>query len=255
VKGIAVLGSTGSIGVSTLDVAGRHPDRYRVVALSANRDVQGILAQCREFRPQLAAMADPDSARELERALAAEGISTEVLAGAAGLEAVATHPDAAYLMAAIVGAAGVLPTLAAVRLGRRILLANKEALVVSGALFMAAARASGAEILPIDSEHNAVFQCLPVDFADGLKQAGVERILLTASGGPFRRHSLKELSHVTPEQACSHPNWDMGRKISVDSATMMNKGLEVIEARWLFDARPEQIQVVVHPQSIIHSMV
>ena len=254
-KGIAVLGSTGSIGVSTLDVAGRHPDRYRVVALSANRDVQGILAQCREFRPQLAAMADPDSARELERALAAEGISTEVLAGAAGLEAVATHPDAAYLMAAIVGAAGVLPTLAAVRLGRRILLANKEALVVSGALFMAAARASGAEILPIDSEHNAVFQCLPVDFADGLKQAGVERILLTASGGPFRRHSLKELSHVTPEQACSHPNWDMGRKISVDSATMMNKGLEVIEARWLFDARPEQIQVVVHPQSIIHSMV
>jgi len=255
VKGIAVLGSTGSIGVNTLDVAGRHPDRYRVVALSANRDVLGILAQCREFRPQLAAMADPDSARGLEQALAAEGISTEVMAGAAGLEAVATHPDAAFLMAAIVGAAGVLPTLAAVRLGRRILLANKEALVVSGALFMTAARASGAQILPIDSEHNAVFQCLPVDFADGLKQAGVERILLTASGGPFRRHSLEELSHVTPDQACSHPNWDMGRKISVDSATMMNKGLEVIEARWLFDARPEQIHVVVHPQSIIHSMV
>ncbi|MBT8429385.1 MAG: 1-deoxy-D-xylulose-5-phosphate reductoisomerase, partial [Gammaproteobacteria bacterium] len=254
-KGIAVLGSTGSIGVNTLDVAGRHPDRYRVVALSANRDVQGILAQCREFRPQLAAMADPDSARELERALAAEGIPTEVLAGAAGLEAVATHPDAEYLMAAIVGAAGVLPTLAAVSLGRRILLANKEALVMSGALFMAAAKASGAQILPIDSEHNAVFQCLPEDFADGLEQAGVERILLTASGGPFRSHSLEELSHVTPGQACSHPNWDMGRKISVDSATMMNKGLEVIEARWLFAARPEQIKVVVHPQSIIHSMV
>jgi len=254
-KGIAVLGATGSIGCSTLDVVARHPDRYRVVALSANKDVQGVLAQCREFRPQLAAMADPDSARALEQALRAEGIPTEVMAGAAGLEAVATHPDATDLMAAIVGAAGVLPTLAAVSLGRRILLANKEALVVSGALFMAAAQASGAQILPIDSEHNAVFQCLPADFSAGLRNVGVERIMLTASGGPFRRHSLEELGHVTPEQACAHPNWDMGRKISVDSATMMNKGLEVIEARWLFDARPDQIQVVVHPQSVIHSMV
>jgi 1-deoxy-D-xylulose-5-phosphate reductoisomerase len=187
--------------------------------------------------------------------LALEGIATEVMAGTAGLEAVASHPDASDVMAAIVGAAGVLPTLAAVRLGRRVLLANKEALVVSGALFMAAAAASGAQILPIDSEHNAVFQCLPPDFEDGLQQVGVERILLTASGGPFRRHSLAGLHNVTPEQACAHPNWDMGRKISVDSATMMNKGLEVIEARWLFDARPQQIQVVVHPQSVIHSMV
>jgi len=254
-RGVSILGSTGSIGVSTLDVLGRHPDRYRVVALSANRDVQGILAQCREFRPQLAAMADPGSARALEQALRVEGIQTEVMAGVAGLEAVATHPDASELMAAIVGAAGVLPTLAAVRLGRRILLANKEALVVSGALFMAAARASGAEILPIDSEHNAVFQCLPADFGQGLGHVGVERILLTASGGPFLGRTLDQLKHVTPEQACAHPNWDMGRKISVDSATMMNKGLEVIEARWLFDAQPKQIQVVVHPQSVIHSMV
>ena len=254
-KGVAILGSTGSIGVSTLDVVARYPDLYRVVALSANTDVRGILAQCREFRPELAAMADPGSARSLKDALAAEGIGTEVMAGPAGLEAVATHPDASDLMAAIVGAAGVLPTLAAVRLGRRVLLANKEALVVSGALFMAAAAASGAQILPIDSEHNALFQCLPPNFAEGLERAGVESILLTASGGPFRRHSLAELHDVTPQQACAHPNWDMGRKISVDSATMMNKGLEVIEARWLFDARPDQVRVVVHPQSVIHSMV
>jgi 1-deoxy-D-xylulose-5-phosphate reductoisomerase len=254
-RGIAILGSTGSIGLSTLDVVARHPERYRVVALSANRDVHGILQQCREFRPQLAAMADPDSASELERLLAAEGLATEVMAGAAGLEAVATHPDASDLMAAIVGAAGVLPTLAAVRMGRRILLANKEALVVSGALFMAAAGASGAQILPIDSEHNAVFQCMPRNFGDGLARVGVERILLTASGGPFRQHSLEELHDVTPAQACAHPNWDMGRKISVDSATMMNKGLEVIEARWLFDAQPGQIEVVVHPQSVVHSLV
>ena len=254
-RGIAILGSTGSIGLSTLDVIARHPDRYRVVALSANRDVAGILRQCRKFRPQLAAMADPGSAGELERLLAAEGLATEVMAGKAGLEAVATHPDASDLMAAIVGAAGVLPTLAAVRLGRRILLANKEALVVSGALFMAAAGASGAQILPIDSEHNAVFQCMPRNFGEGLAQVGVERILLTASGGPFRQYPLAQLHEVTPAQACAHPNWDMGRKISVDSATMMNKGLEVIEARWLFDAQPGQIEVVVHPQSVIHSLV
>ena len=254
-RGIAILGSTGSIGLSTLDVVARHPERYRVVALSANTDVQGVFEQCRRFRPQLAAMADAASARRLEAALADAGLDIEVMAGVAGLEAVATHPDASDLMAAIVGAAGVLPTLAAVRLGRRILLANKEALVVSGALFMAEAHASGARILPIDSEHNAVFQCLPTAFADGLGRVGVERILLTASGGPFRGLALDRLRDVTPEQACAHPNWDMGRKISVDSATMMNKGLEVIEARWLFDARPEQIGVVVHPQSIVHSLV
>ena len=254
-RGVAILGSTGSIGLSTLDVIARHPDRYRVVALSANRDVQGILQQCREFRPQLAAMADPGSAGKLQRLLADEGIPTEVMAGPAGLEAVATHPDASDLMASIVGAVGVLPTLAAVRLGRRILLANKEALVVSGALFMAAAGASGAQILPIDSEHNAVFQCMPRNFGEGLARVGVERILLTASGGPFRQHTPEQLQDVTPAQACAHPNWDMGRKISVDSATMMNKGLEVIEARWLFDAQPGQIEVVVHPQSVIHSLV
>ena len=254
-RGIAILGSTGSIGVSTLDVAARHPDRYRVVALSANRDVEGLLAQCRRFRPLLAAMADPASAGRLAELLRAERIPTEVVSGPAGLEAVATHPDASDLMAAIVGAAGVLPTLAAVRLGRRILLANKEALVVAGDLFMSAARRGGALVLPIDSEHNAVFQCLPNDFTSGLERVGVERILLTASGGPFRCHSLAQLAEVTPDQACAHPNWSMGRKISVDSATMMNKGLEVIEARWLFDAEPDRIEVVVHPQSVVHSMV
>ena len=254
-RGVAILGSTGSIGLSTLDVIARHPDSYRVVALSANTDVGAMLAQCRQFVPELVAMADPDSAATLQQRLLAEGLTIDVMSGPAGLEAVATHPDASDLMAAIVGAAGVLPTLAAVRVGRRILLANKEALVVSGALFMAEARASGATILPIDSEHNAVFQCLPADFSSGLGAIGVERILLTASGGPFRERTLAELQDVTPEQACAHPNWSMGRKISVDSATMMNKGLEVIEARWLFDARPEQIDVVVHPQSVVHSMV
>jgi 1-deoxy-D-xylulose-5-phosphate reductoisomerase len=177
------------------------------------------------------------------------------MTGEAGLEAVAAHPEAEVVMAAIVGAAGLLPTLAAVRLGRRVLLANKEALVVSGALFKAAAQESGATVLPIDSEHNAIFQCMPPDFARGLGDVGVVRILLTASGGPFRQHSIEALAEVTPEQACAHPNWDMGRKISVDSATMMNKGLEVIEAHWLFDASPDQIQVVVHPQSVIHSLV
>ncbi|MCB1801412.1 MAG: 1-deoxy-D-xylulose-5-phosphate reductoisomerase [Gammaproteobacteria bacterium] len=254
-RGVAILGSTGSIGESTLDVIARHPDAYRVVALSANRDVSRMLQQCQRFRPSLVAMADQVAAAELRRQLHDAGLETEVMQGAEGLAAVATHPDAVDLMAAIVGAAGVLPTLAAVRLGRRILLANKEALVVSGALFMREAHASGATILPIDSEHNAVFQCLPENFADGLDQVGVERILLTASGGPFRSRALAELHEVTPDEACDHPNWDMGRKISVDSATMMNKGLEVIEACWLFNARPEQIQVVVHPQSVIHSMV
>jgi 1-deoxy-D-xylulose-5-phosphate reductoisomerase len=255
VKGVSILGSTGSIGLSTLDVVARHPQAYRVVALSANTDVQGMLSQCRAHRPELVAMADASAADALSKALREEGLACDVMTGEAGLEAVAAHPDAEVVMAAIVGAAGLLPTLAAVRLGRRVLLANKEALVVSGALFKAAAQESGATVLPIDSEHNAIFQCMPPDFARGLGDVGVVRILLTASGGPFRQHSIEALAGVTPEQACAHPNWDMGRKISVDSATMMNKGLEVIEAHWLFDASPDQIQVVVHPQSVIHSLV
>jgi len=253
--GVSVLGSTGSIGVSTLDVLARHADRYRVVALTANTDVDKLFGQCLAFRPQLAAMADEDSAAQLAERLREAAPDIQVLAGVSGLEAAAAHADAAQVMAAIVGAAGLAPTLAAVRQGKRILLANKEALVVAGSLFMQAVQEHGAEVLPIDSEHNAVFQCMPANFRDGLQQVGVERILLTASGGPFRTRQLHELQAVTPEQACAHPNWDMGRKISVDSATMMNKGLEVIEARWLFDASPEQIQVVVHPQSVIHSMV
>jgi 1-deoxy-D-xylulose-5-phosphate reductoisomerase len=254
VIGVSVLGSTGSIGVSTLDVLARHPERYRVVALTANTDVAKLAEQCRRFRPEVAAMADAGSAAALARELA-DLPDTEVLSGVDGLSAAACHADAEQVMAAIVGAAGLLPTLAAVRAGKRILLANKEALVVSGRLFMEEARRHGAEVLPIDSEHNAIFQCMPGDFGRGLDQVGVRRILLTASGGPFRTRRLEELGDVTPDEACNHPNWDMGRKISVDSATMMNKGLEVIEAHWLFSANPEQIQVVVHPQSVIHSMV
>ncbi len=254
-KGLTVLGSTGSIGVSTLDVVARYPERYRVIALTANRDVEGLFAQCMAFKPMIAVMADASSASELAKRLWNKGCNTEVLTGLVGLEEAAAHPEADYVMAAIVGAAGLLPSLAAVRAGKRVLLANKEALVVSGRLFMEEAATHGAEILPIDSEHNAVFQCMPKDFNNGLNACGVKRILLTASGGPFRTAKMDDLAHVTPEQACNHPNWDMGRKISVDSATMMNKGLEVIEAHWLFHAEPENIQVVLHPQSIIHSMV
>jgi len=250
-----VLGSTGSIGVSTLDVVARHPDLYRVVALTAHRDVDGLFEQCVKFKPRLAVMAHEEAAAELSRRLWGQGGQTEVLSGMAGLEQAASIPEAGYVMAAIVGAAGLLPALAAVRAGKRVLLANKEALVVAGGLFMDEADTHGAEILPIDSEHNAVFQCMPANFSQGLRQTGVKRILLTASGGPFRSTPLHELEAVTPAQACAHPNWQMGRKISVDSATMMNKGLEVIEAHWLFRARPEQIQVVLHPQSVIHSMV
>ncbi len=253
--GVAVLGATGSIGLSTLDVLARHPDKYRVVSLTANRDVAGMARLCRQHRPDLVAMADAASAEALRRELAGDLQGIEVMQGEAGLAAAAVHPDAPYVMAAIVGAAGLLPTLAAVREGKRILLANKESLVVAGQLFMDAVRRHDAEVLPIDSEHNAIFQSMPADFGRGLDRVGVRRILLTASGGPFRNRSLAELQHVTPEEACAHPNWDMGRKISVDSATMMNKGLEVIEARWLFDATPDRIQVVVHPQSVIHSMV
>ncbi|MCU7844550.1 MAG: 1-deoxy-D-xylulose-5-phosphate reductoisomerase [Candidatus Thiodiazotropha sp. (ex Monitilora ramsayi)] len=254
-KGITVLGSTGSIGISTLDVIARHPDRYRVEALTANSDVEGILSQCARFRPKVAVMADEEAGRRLAKRLSDKGIPTEVLCGLRGLETAAAMPGADYVMAAIVGAAGLLPALSAVRAGKRVLLANKEALVVAGRVFMQEAREHGAVVLPIDSEHNAVFQCLPAGDAGDLEARGVKRILLTASGGPFRTTPLEALKSVTPSQACAHPNWEMGRKISVDSATMMNKGLEVIEAHWLFHAAPERIQVVLHPQSVIHSMV
>ncbi|TVQ89764.1 MAG: 1-deoxy-D-xylulose-5-phosphate reductoisomerase [Chromatiaceae bacterium] len=253
--GIAVLGSTGSIGVSTLDVVQRHPERFRVIALAAHRNVERMAEQCRQVRPRYAVMADTEAAERLRKQLAGMSGPPEVLGGAAALEAVATLPEVDYVMAAIVGAAGLLSTLAATRAGKRVLLANKEALVVAGAIVMQAAVEHGATLLPIDSEHNAIFQCLPPRHRDGLPASGVERILLTASGGPFRQWPAAELATVTPEQACAHPNWRMGRKISVDSATMMNKGLEIIEACWLFATTAERIQVVVHPQSVIHSMV
>jgi len=255
VTGVAVLGSTGSIGVSTLDVLARHPERFRVEALTANTDVERLAEQCLRYRPRVAVMASESAAQRLRARLQGEGTATEVLAGVDGLVQAATAAGVDAVMAAIVGAAGLPPALAAARAGKRVLLANKEALVMSGRLFMDAVRAGGAELLPIDSEHNAVFQCMPRGFERGLRTVGVRRILLTASGGPFRRRPREELRGVTPEEACAHPNWVMGRKISVDSATMMNKGLEVIEARWLFDAEPERIQVVIHPQSVIHSMV
>ncbi|MBK5968709.1 MULTISPECIES: 1-deoxy-D-xylulose-5-phosphate reductoisomerase [Thiorhodovibrio] len=253
--GIAVLGSTGSIGVSTLDVVRRHPQRMRVVALSAHRNVERMADQCRAVKPRYAVMVDAEAAARLRAALADMRDPPEVLAGAEALEEIATLPEVDYVMAAIVGAAGLLSTLAAAKAGKRLLLANKEALVVAGAILMRAVVESGAELLPIDSEHNAIFQCLPPQRPEGLAPAGVERILLTASGGPFRNTPAEDLLRVTPDQACAHPNWSMGRKISVDSATMMNKGLEIIEACWLFDTPPERIQVVVHPQSVIHSMV
>ena len=252
---ISVLGATGSIGRSTLDVLARHPERYRVFALSGYWRLTELEQLCLQHRPQFAVVADLAAAAVLRDGLRAAGLATEVLVGEKGLCDVAAHADVDVVMAAIVGAAGLLPTLAAVRAGKKVLLANKEALVMSGALFMQAVRDSGAQLLPIDSEHNAIFQCLPMDFADGLEQVGVRRILLTASGGPFRELPLEQLACVTPEQACAHPNWSMGRKISVDSASMMNKGLELIEACWLFDARPEQVEVVIHPQSVIHSLV
>ncbi|MBL8430019.1 MAG: 1-deoxy-D-xylulose-5-phosphate reductoisomerase [Dechloromonas sp.] len=254
-QGITVLGSTGSIGQSTLDVVRRHPDRYRVVALTAYSQVDRLVADCLEFLPLLAVVGDEASAAKVLARLRDSGARTEVLWGEQALVQAATHPDADMVMAAIVGAAGLAPTLAAAHSGKRVLLANKEVLVMAGELFMHAVREHGASLLPVDSEHNAIFQSLPSDFARGLTQCGVQKILLTASGGPFRNTPLADLANVTPEQACAHPNWVMGRKISVDSATMMNKGLEVIEARWLFDAPPEMIQVVVHPQSVIHSAV
>ncbi|MDX1654223.1 MAG: 1-deoxy-D-xylulose-5-phosphate reductoisomerase [Candidatus Competibacteraceae bacterium] len=255
VRGITVLGSTGSIGVSTLDVLARHPARFKVVALTACRDWRRLLEQCRAVEPRYAVMVDPDAGEQLAGALKGSGLTTEVLVGVEPLAQVAALPEAHCVMAAIVGAAGLLPTLAAARAGKRVLLANKEALVMSGALFMEAVRDSGAQLLPIDSEHNALFQCMPAQFRQGLDRVGVTRILLTGSGGPFRNAPLDSLPDMTPAQACAHPNWVMGRKISVDSATMMNKGLEVIEACWLFGAELNRVQVVVHPQSVIHSMV
>ena len=255
VQQVTVLGATGSIGLSTLDVIARHPERYQVFALSGFSRLAQLQALCVQHHPRYAVVPDAEAARELQGALRAAGLVTEVLVGEAGLCAVSADPAVDCVMAAIVGAAGLRPTLAAVQAGKKVLLANKEALVMSGALFMQAVRQSGAVLLPIDSEHNAIFQCLPGDYARGLQAVGVRRVLLTASGGPFRETPLAELEHVTPEQACAHPNWSMGRKISVDSASMMNKGLEMIEACWLFDARPEQIEVVIHRQSVIHSLV
>ena len=250
---LAILGATGSIGLSTLDVVARHPERFEVVALTGHRRLDILAAQCRRHRPRYAVVGDSADAKRLGEALA--GVGTEVLAGVAALEGVAALPEVDTVMAAIVGAAGLSPTLAAVRAGKKVLLANKEALVMAGAVFMAEVSRRGTPLLPIDSEHNAVFQSLPRAFDGNLAACGVRKVLLTASGGPFRATPIEALAEVTPEQACAHPNWVMGRKISVDSATMMNKGLEVIEARWLFNAMPEQIEVVIHPQSIIHSLV
>tara|TARA_R100001440_G_scaffold25074_8_gene40874 strand:- start:83743 stop:84990 length:1248 start_codon:yes stop_codon:yes gene_type:complete len=253
-RSVAILGATGSIGLSTLDVIQRHPDRFEIFALTASSRVDEMVALCRQHRPKVAVMADAEAAVTLRSRLPAD-LGVEVLAGREGLVAVAQSAEADTVMAAIVGAAGLEPTLAAVRAGKRVLLANKEALVMSGALFMDAVAQSGAELLPIDSEHNAIFQCLPPALARDMTGAGVRRILLTASGGPFRNTGLSSLAGVTPEQACAHPNWSMGQKISVDSATLMNKGLELIEACWLFNTSPSQIEVHVHPESIIHSMV
>ncbi len=250
---LTLLGSTGSIGVNTLDVVRRHPDRYAVFALAANRSVELMLAQCIEFEPRYAVMQDRESAEILSQQLRKSGCPTEVLAGAAALEMVASATECSVVMAAIVGGAGLAATFAAACAGKRVLLANKESLVMAGAIFMQAVRDNGALLLPIDSEHNAIFQCL----ANGARgyADGVSRIWLTASGGPLLRLPLAELAKVTPEEACAHPNWKMGKKISVDSATMMNKGLELIEACWLFDTTPDNVEIVIHPQSIIHSLV
>ncbi len=254
-KGIAILGATGSIGVSTLDVLSRYPEDYRVVALTANRDARRLFEQCVQFRPDYAVLIDEQAGKEFSAWLQDADLPTELLMGKENLDKVTALSNVDYVMAAIVGAAGLLPTLAAARASKRILLANKESLVMSGKLLLDEVHANSAELLPIDSEHNAIFQCMPTNFTEGLEQTGVTRILLTASGGPFRTTALEQLQHVTPEQACAHPNWDMGRKISVDSATMMNKGLEVIEACWLFNTTPDKVQVVLHPQSVVHSMV
>ncbi len=253
-RSITVLGATGSVGLSTLDVIRRHPERFSVYALTAGTRAEELATLCREFHPRVAVMADATAAQKLAELLS-DLPDISVRSGEPGLCEVASAPEACTVMAAIVGAAGLAPTLAAVHAGKRVLLANKEALVMSGKLFMDAVLASGAELLPIDSEHNAIFQCLPADKIRDPDGAGITRILLTASGGPFREHSAEALRTVTPAQACAHPNWSMGQKISVDSATLMNKGLELIEACWLFNITPDRIEVHVHPESIIHSMV
>jgi 1-deoxy-D-xylulose-5-phosphate reductoisomerase len=250
---IAVLGSTGSIGANTLDVVARHPDRFEVFALSASSQVDLMQRQCLQFRPAFAVMAQEDAGRALAARIEASGLRTRVLWGAPAIDIIATHEQVDAVMAAIVGAAGLSSCIAAARAGKKLLLANKEALVVGGELFLAAVRQGGATLLPIDSEHSAIFQSLPEDHATW--DARVEKIILTASGGPFRTREAATLRNVTPEEACAHPNWVMGRKISVDSATMMNKALEVIEARYLFGLPPQRLQVVIHPQSVIHSMV
>ena len=254
-QGLTILGATGTIGVNTLDVVSRHPERFRIIALTGQSQLDKLTEQCLRFAPRYAVVLDAAAATVLRAQLAAAGSATEVLYGADALAQVATLPEVDMVMAAIVGAAGLPPTLAAVHAGKRVLLANKESLVMAGELFMNAVRASGSVLLPIDSEHNAIFQALPADYHGDLNAAGVDRIVLTASGGPFRGWSATQLAEVTPAMAVKHPNWVMGRKISVDSATLMNKGLEVIEARWLFNAAPPAIEVIVHPQSVIHSMV
>jgi 1-deoxy-D-xylulose-5-phosphate reductoisomerase len=255
-KGICILGATGSIGVSTLDVVARHPNLYKVVALTANKNIDALFEQCLAHSPEVVVIVDEQKAVEFKTKIKNSPlVNLNVLTGVDALVEVSTLPNVDSVMAAIVGAAGLLPTLAAAQAGKTILLANKEALVMSGDIFMNAVEKSGAHLLPIDSEHNAIFQCMPASYQTGVSAKGVRRILLTASGGPFRTKPLDELPSVTPAQAVAHPNWDMGKKISVDSATMMNKGLEMIEACLLFNMKPEQIQVVLHPQSVIHSMV
>jgi 1-deoxy-D-xylulose-5-phosphate reductoisomerase len=250
---VCILGATGSVGTSTLDVISRHPDRFEVFALTAHSRIDDLFAQCVQWRPRFAVLPDETLAADLRARLEAHGVATAVLAGAQALCDMAAHPDVDSVMAAIVGAAGLAPCLAAARAGKRLLLANKEALVVGGALFMRAVHEGGASLLPIDSEHSAIFQCLPEDRAGWPSR--IDHILLTSSGGPFRRRDPATMASITPDEACAHPNFAMGRKISVDSATMMNKALEVIEARWLFELVPEQIRVVIHPQQIVHSMV
>jgi 1-deoxy-D-xylulose-5-phosphate reductoisomerase len=252
---VAILGATGSIGASALDVIARYPDRFAVTALTANRQWEPLLELTRRFRPPHVGILDVAAAKQLEAAIRSEGLRTRVVVGAEGLCEIAGLAEVDTLIAAIVGAAGLAPTMTAARAGKRILLANKETQVVAGGLFIDAVRAGGATLVPIDSEHNAIFQCLPSGYAGDPSRAGVRRILLTASGGPFRTTALESLAGVTPDQACAHPNWRMGRKISVDCATMMNKGLEVIEAHWLFGIAPDAIDVVIHPQSIVHSLV
>lgn len=252
---LTILGSTGSIGESTLDVVSRHPEKFRVFALAGHRQVDKLVAQCKQFRPEYAVVGDAGHAAELEKKLKQEGISTQVLYGSQALIDVASADEVSGVMCAIVGAAGLPSALAAAQKGKTIYLANKETLVVSGALFMETARQNGAAVLPIDSEHNAIFQVLPRDYTGRLNEHGINSIILTASGGPFLNTDLSTFDSITPEQAVKHPNWSMGRKISVDSASMMNKGLELIEAHWLFNCPPEKLEVVIHPQSVIHSMV